>query len=173
MIEPGTRVLDLGCGSGYGSREVARNERVRELLAVDSSHDALEIARRYYPDPKIRHERIDVESFGWEKGLGRYDAVIAFEVVEHLRREDQMWRGIGSVLAPGGDLWLSTPLGRGRGRPAADPHHVHQLRRSEVAELFARGWMTVYYGQVGGWIEPWMAGRRYYTILVRARRQDG
>jgi hypothetical protein len=39
-----------------------------------------------------------------------------------------------------------------------------------VVSLFADGWEARIFGQTGTWIEPWTAGRRYYTIVVRARR---
>jgi 2-polyprenyl-3-methyl-5-hydroxy-6-metoxy-1,4-benzoquinol methylase len=123
---------------------------------------------RYYAGPKISYGCCDVERGGWEGGLGLFDGIVAFEILEHLQSDQSFWRGIALAMAPGGVLWLSTPLGRGRGLATSDPHHVHQLRRSEVARLFASRWNPLFYGQSGAWIEPWTAGRRYYTILVRA-----
>lgn len=167
------RVCDLGCGTGYGSREIAGAAAVREVVAVDRAEEAARMAGCYYPHPKVSLRRLDLERSGWESDLGRFDAVVAFELIEHLREEAPLWRGIGRILRPGGSLWISTPLGRGRGRSAADPFHVHQLRRSEVLALFRSGWRDRrVYGQTGGWIEPWEAGRRYYTILVRAIRTE-
>lgn len=165
------RLLDLGCGTGYGSRELARRETTREVVGVDSSAEALGWAGRYYPDPKINYLRIDVARAGWEASLGGFDGIVAFEILEHLADERAFWRGVERLLDARGTLWLSTPLGRGRGRPAADPFHVHQLRRTEVERLFSAGWESTLFGQAGEWIEPWVAGRRYYTILVRARRR--
>jgi 2-polyprenyl-3-methyl-5-hydroxy-6-metoxy-1,4-benzoquinol methylase len=165
------RLLDLGCGTGYGASELARREATREVVGIDSSAEALEWAARYYPHPKIDYRRTDVARPGWESSLGSFDGIVAFEILEHVADETAFWIGIKRSLIAGGTLWLSTPLGRGRGRAAADPFHVHQLRRSEVEEIFAEGWEPDFFGQIGEWIEPWVAGRRYYTILVRARRR--
>lgn len=162
------RILDVGCGTGYGCQEIARRSSVREVAGIDVSESAISTARRYYPDPKVLYRERDLLVAGWENGLGRFDTVVALEILEHLRSEEAFWRGIERALLPGGTLWLSTPLGRGRGKPVSDPYHVHQLRRPEVEALFARGWNAQFYGQTGSWIEPWTPGRRYYTILVRA-----
>ena len=165
------RLLDLACGTGYGSGELARRETTREVVGIDSSAEALDWAARYYAHPKVRYRRIDVARAGWESSLGRFDGIVAFEILEHLADEAAFWIGVERSLATSGALWLSTPLGRGRGLDAADAFHVHQLRRSEVEELFSKGWKRTVFGQIGEWIEPWVAGRRYYTILVRARRR--
>jgi len=164
------RILDLGCGTGYGSRELARTPGVAEVVGVDRSEEALAWAMRYYRDPKVRFYRRDLESSGWERGLGLFDEVIAFEIIEHLADEKRFWSGIDRCLRGYGLLWISTPLGRGRGRPSSDPFHLHQLRRSEAAQLPGARGKPVLYGQTGRWIEPWVPGRRYYTVLVRARR---
>jgi 2-polyprenyl-3-methyl-5-hydroxy-6-metoxy-1,4-benzoquinol methylase len=165
------RVLDLGCGTGYGARELALNGSVSEVVAIDRCDDALRIARSYFGHPRVVYTQRDVIRPNWSENLGRFQSVIALEILEHLEIEEAFWAGIAGVLSEGGTLWLSTPLGRGRGKPAADPFHVHQLRRSEVTSLFGEGWDASFYGQTGGWIEPWVAGRRYYTILARGRRQ--
>lgn len=165
------RLLDAACGTGYGAREAAAHAAVREVVAVDRSEEALAWARRYYPDPKVRYRRADLERAGWEADLGGFDAAFAFEILEHLHDVRPLLDGIHRALRPGGVLWISTPLGRGWGRPTQDPFHVHQLRRSEVASLFEDGrWRVRYYGQMHEWIEPWVPGRRYATMLAQARR---
>jgi 2-polyprenyl-3-methyl-5-hydroxy-6-metoxy-1,4-benzoquinol methylase len=165
------RALDLGCGTGYGARELTLGGRLTEIVAVDRSREALELAETYFRHPLVTYHRRDLERRDWSQDLGIFDTVVAFEILEHLRIESSFWEGIRNLLCEGGVLWLSTPLGRGRGRPAADPFHVHQLRRSEVASLFRGGWDVRFYGQTGSWIEPWVAGRRYYTILARGCRR--
>lgn len=166
------RVLDVGCGTGYGCHALSRCAAIREIVGLDRSTEAIEWAGRYYPGPNVSYSVRDLEIPGWERDLGRFDGVIAFEILEHLGGEGPFWSGIERLLAPASVLWLSTPLGRGRGIRTSDPYHVHQLRRSEVEDLFADGWAASWYGQTGTWIEPWVAGRRYFTMLVRANRSD-
>jgi 2-polyprenyl-3-methyl-5-hydroxy-6-metoxy-1,4-benzoquinol methylase len=152
---------------------LAAETGVREVLGLDISDEAIGLARGYYSGPKLSYAAADLIWAGWADRHGRFDAIVAFEVIEHLREETAFWSGIARALRRDGTLWLSTPLGRGRGKPVSDPFHVHQLRRSEVEALFAVGWTCDFYGQTGEWIEPWVAGRRYYTILVGARQAGG
>src|SRR5882672_5108986 len=51
------RVLDAGCGSGYGSAELAR--AAADVLGVDSSPDAIAFARSKYAAPNLRFEEGD------------------------------------------------------------------------------------------------------------------
>jgi len=166
------RVLDLGCGTGYGARELARSGRVAEVVAVDKSETALSWAGRSYPDPKVSLQAVDLLMDRWGGELGSFDAIIAFEILEHLVAEEAFWRGVDRALKPNGLLWISSPLGRGRGRPCAHRFHAHQLRRREIEALLDDGWTKERFGQTGGWIEPWVAGRRYYTMLMRTHRRE-
>ncbi len=162
------RVLDLGCGTGYGCHDLCGHAPITEVMGIDRSPEAIAWAERYYSNPRVSYRVADLEAAGWETGLGVFDRIVAFEVLEHLSNEEPLWRGIRRLLSPDGALWLSTPLGRGRGIPPSDPYHLHQLTRCDVARLFSSGWKASYYGQTGTWIEAWTPGRRYYTILVRA-----
>lgn len=74
----GMRVLDFGCGLGYGSAMLAR--KCTHVTAVDTSETALSMARE-------RHCNYRNLSFGQPRPLDEYDefdACVAFEVIEHL-----------------------------------------------------------------------------------------
>src|SRR5436189_2564309 len=51
------RVLDAGCGAGYGAAELAR--AAASVLAIDRSPDAIAFARERYPAPNLRFEEAD------------------------------------------------------------------------------------------------------------------
>jgi 2-polyprenyl-3-methyl-5-hydroxy-6-metoxy-1,4-benzoquinol methylase/cell division septum initiation protein DivIVA len=134
----GKRVLDAGCGAGYGSAELA--DAALEVVGLDLAPEAIEFARAHYPLDNLRFEQ------GSCLALPHADAsfglVVAFEVIEHL--ED--WRGFlreaCRVLAPGGQLIVSTPNKRyyteSRGVEGANPFHVHEFEFEEFrAELQA------------------------------------
>src|SRR5262249_57123529 len=51
----GKRVLDAGCGAGYGSAELAR--WAQSVTGVDVSCEAIDFARENYPLPNVRFEQ--------------------------------------------------------------------------------------------------------------------
>lgn len=134
------RVLDAGCGAGFGASELAR--AAAEVLAVDVSPDAIEYARERYTAANLRFEQADCGALPAPDGS--YDLVTAFEVIEHL--ED--WRGFlieaRRVLAPGGQFIVSTPnklyYAETRRRAGPNPFHVHEFEyeefRAELAAVF-------------------------------------
>ncbi len=134
----GKRVLDAGCGAGYGSAELAGvAERV---TGIDISAEAVEYARAHYAGRQhcVRSRQRHPPALPGR----RLRLVVAFEVIEHL--ED--WRGFLAearrVLAPSGQFIVSTPnrlyYTESRGMHGANPFHVHEFDFAEFsAELKA------------------------------------
>jgi 2-polyprenyl-3-methyl-5-hydroxy-6-metoxy-1,4-benzoquinol methylase len=134
----GKRVLDAGCGAGYGSAELAR--AAESVVGVDRAPEAIEFARAHYAAHNLRFEEASCEAL--PQAGGSFELVVAFEVIEHL--ED--WRGFlreaRRVLAPTGQLVVSTPnklyYTESRGADGANPFHIHEFDFQEFrAELTA------------------------------------
>jgi glycosyltransferase involved in cell wall biosynthesis/SAM-dependent methyltransferase len=136
----GRDVLEVACGEGYGAAFLARS--ARSVLAFDASEQAVAHARTTYSGTGVRFEQATVRDF-FERCEGRFDAVTAFEVIEHLTVEDQsrLLDGIRRVLRPGGFALVSTPdklLYTDRSL-SANPFHIREYYRDEFeAELRAR-----------------------------------
>ena len=123
----GKRVLDAGCGAGYGSAELAL--AAESVVGVDIAAEAIEFAQANYQQPNLRFEQASCTALPFANAS--FDLVVAFEVIEHL--ED--WRGFLQdacrVLAPAGQLIVSTPnklyYTASRGIHGANPFHVHEF----------------------------------------------
>ena len=76
----GARVLDVGCGAGYGS-EFLRNAGAADVLGIDLDPRNIRYATRHYP--AVRFRQGDAEQL--PRDLGTFDLVIASNVLEHLR----------------------------------------------------------------------------------------
>jgi len=143
----GARVLDDGCGTGYGTALLA--ERLRgTTVGVDVSEDAIGFARGSFASPDVRFEVADAARLPFEDAV--FELVVSVEVVEHLERQEAYLDEARRVLVPGGTLVLTTPNGtwmREAGHPE-NPFHTHEFSHDELGDaLRARFGDVVVYGE--------------------------
>jgi 2-polyprenyl-3-methyl-5-hydroxy-6-metoxy-1,4-benzoquinol methylase len=167
------RVLDAGCGTGYGSLMLAAAPGVVEVFGVDRDARAVERARRYYRGARVEFTRGDLTT-GALNAFGCFDTIVCLEVLEHLPDPAGLVAHLDQRLAPGGRLILSTPLGKGREVPSSQPFHFFQLRRDEFERLLAPRFRVRLFGQKGELIESWRPGGRYFLMVAicRSRWED-
>lgn len=84
------RVVDLGCGEGFLLQALMKEKGIQELVGVDVSHRALEIAaRRLWLEtlPPKQRQRIALHHGSLmyrDRRVEGYDAACVVEVIEHL-----------------------------------------------------------------------------------------
>jgi 2-polyprenyl-3-methyl-5-hydroxy-6-metoxy-1,4-benzoquinol methylase len=159
------RVLDAGCGTGYGSQILAGAPEVREVLGIDRDPRVIAHARRFYTSARVRFLCEDLLSPA-ARNLPAFDGIACLEVLEHLEQPERLLETLHLLLAPGGRLVISTPLGRGRAVPSREAGHAFQLRRDEFERLLAPRFRARLFGQKGEGIEPWRRGGRYFLMLA-------
>ena len=109
-LEPGMRVLDVGCGPGRHAHELAR--RSIEVHGIDISERFVEIARSTAPDGAT-FERLDARRLlGEERHRAAFDAVIclcqgAFGLMTADGHDETVVAGMADALRSGGRLALS------------------------------------------------------------------
>ena len=134
----GRRVLDLGCGAGYGTADLSRV--ASSSVGVDIAPDAIAYAANHFPD--VRFLQCSANSVPFPPAS--FELVTAFEVIEHL----QDWRALLAealrVLEPSGVLIVSTPNKRyyaeARASSGPNPFHEHEFEfgefRTALGEFF-------------------------------------
>jgi ubiquinone/menaquinone biosynthesis C-methylase UbiE len=97
----GKRVLDYGCGSGYGSYILAG--QALNVQAADISQEAIEFAKKKFIKDSL--------SFCLTSNLGKefFDVITSFQVIEHIKNVDDYLVRLKNFLSPSGILLLSTP----------------------------------------------------------------
>jgi 2-polyprenyl-6-hydroxyphenyl methylase/3-demethylubiquinone-9 3-methyltransferase len=102
----GLRLLDVGCGGGLVAEPMTRLGFA--VTGIDAEAAAIEAAREHARAGglDIDYQVATVESI-MDLG-GRFDAVLALEVVEHVADRDAFLRSLAELVAPGGALIAAT-----------------------------------------------------------------
>ena len=136
----GRRVLDLGSGEGYGAALLA--DAASAVTGVDIDERAVEHARANYTGVDFRvGSATDLSAFA----DGAFDAVVAFEMIEHVVEQEQVLAEIARVLARDGLLVMSTPERQAYSddRDFSNPYHERELTQDEFTALLGRHFAAV------------------------------
>jgi ubiquinone/menaquinone biosynthesis C-methylase UbiE len=155
-LAPGSRILDIGCGSGRHTAAAGRLERA-QVVGVDLALGDLAAAAE-----RLRlHERLgDHGRGGWllcaadglrlPFGAERFDLVICSEVLEHVADPGRAAAEIARVLKPGGQLAVSVPRfwpervcwRLSRDYAPTPGGHIRIYRRRELIALLSSAGLT-------------------------------
>jgi 2-polyprenyl-3-methyl-5-hydroxy-6-metoxy-1,4-benzoquinol methylase len=103
-VHRGDRVLDLGCGDGWMTAELARAGAVP--TGIEVAQAAIDRARARHPELDVRLAPIDGPVSVEDSAC---DVVWASEVIEHVADTARWLSEIRRVLRPRGRLLLTTP----------------------------------------------------------------
>ena len=133
----GARVLDAGCGTGYGAAVLA-GAGARSVLAIDRDPFSIWFARRHFSHPAITFRRADCERL--VLATESLDLVFSSNVLEHLEHPELFFAAAFNALAHGGTAVIAVPpittevvLQENRGIH----YHRSNLTLSEWAALLA------------------------------------
>lgn len=100
---PSGDVLELACGTGVWTEQVARS--ARRLTAVDASPEMLERARARVPESTVTFVQSDI--FAWEPDRLYYAVVFGFWLSHvPLERFEEFWGLVDRALGPGGRVFF-------------------------------------------------------------------
>jgi GT2 family glycosyltransferase/SAM-dependent methyltransferase len=138
----GRRVLDLASGEGFGAAILA--ESAASVIGVDTDQRTVDHSQLNYGGDKIVFRVGDAQYLNIFEP-DSFDAVVAFEMIEHVDDQRRVLSEIDRVLAPGGLLIASTPDRRPYTLATGvhNPFHVHELDREQFRELLSQKFSNV------------------------------
>ena len=146
----GLAVVDAGCGEGYGAALLAAT--AASVVGVDLVPEVVDHARRTYP--QVRFVEAELSHIP-DLADGAAQAVVSFQVIEHLWDVPAFLAEMGRLLAPGGELLIATP-NRLTFTPGSDtpvnPFHTREFTAAELTEVLAtagfrlRGMLGLHHG---------------------------
>ena len=109
-LRAGDRVLDLGCGSGWATRLVARlvgegPEGFGQVVGLDVSDEMVRVAREASRDfENILYVQGSAEQIPWEENF--FDKVLSVESFYYYADQDRALKELFRVMAPRGRLFI-------------------------------------------------------------------
>src|SRR4051812_25769405 len=130
------RVFELGCGKGYGSIVLA--QAAKSVTAVDLNEESISFAKTHYQKSNLEFILQDVREVPTALQES-FDAVVSFEVLEHLHQSDvpSYFQTVKDLLEKDGLFFISTPnheVVLKSGMPVPD-FHINNLRSTELKGL--------------------------------------
>jgi SAM-dependent methyltransferase len=133
QLVPGRKVLDAGCGTGYGSMVLA-STGAEHVLGLDVAPDAVAAAQNTGSGPlttTVDFAVGDVRAL--ELPDSSIDVVFCFEVIEHIECQADAIAEFRRVLRHDGCLAVSSP--NRAVYPQGNPHHIHEFLPDELSAL--------------------------------------
>ncbi|WP_167568674.1 class I SAM-dependent methyltransferase [Brevibacillus migulae] len=143
FIQPGDKVLDVGCGTGYGTYELACIPNAN-VIGIDISHEAISYGTENFIKDNLEYLQMDCTQLELEESV--FDAVVSFEVIEHLEQTEKYLNEIKKVLKEEGVFIVSTPNKKMYSDVQSDyenPYHVKEYYLNEFIAILKREFTNV------------------------------
>ena len=132
-------ILEVGTGMGYGVEMIA--PKATRYISVDK-----QLPSELHQFDNVEYYDMEVPPIGFENSS--FDAVVSFQVIEHIEKDIDFVREVSRVLRAGGKFVVSTP-----NAPMSltrNPWHVREYNADELRNLLECNFSKVEaYGVVG------------------------
>jgi trans-aconitate methyltransferase len=160
---PGERVLDLGCGTGHLTAEIAN--RGAEVVGIDSSPPMIDQARQSYPAATF--DVMDARDFAF---AAPFDAVFSNAVLHWIKQPAQVIDCVRRCLKPGG-RFVAEFGGRGNVRQIATA--IANVFRTRGYGPFELPWYYPTIGEYANLLERGGLELTYAILFERPTPLDG
>ncbi|HVL33369.1 MAG TPA: methyltransferase domain-containing protein [Actinomycetota bacterium] len=137
-IAPGARILDIGCGEGYGAELLAQKGTV---VACDYSFEAVKHARDRY---RGAAEFLVCDAQKLPFADDAFDVVSSLQVIEHFRDTEAHLAGVARILRADGWHYVATPnIDQMSEEERDNPYHLRDFTARDLRESLTRHFENV------------------------------
>lgn len=143
-------VLDIACGTGYGSELLAQH-KAKKVIGVDLSKETILENQKKYVRDNLIFQTGNAERLNFPDNS--FDVVVSLETIEHLKKRDQFLSEIARILRPIGLLILSTPNKEATLRSKfwpkpLNPYHLIEYKKGQLERLVKKHFNQIeWFGQ--------------------------
>lgn len=101
------KVLDIACGTGYGSHYLGNKGEAFSVLGADLDSEAVRYATHRYKNDNISFTQANAEEFTLDS---LFDLIVSFETIEHLPNYEKFLHNVKRQLDKDGCFIVSTPI---------------------------------------------------------------
>jgi len=135
------KILEVGAGDGaFTKKLISAGFNPGNIVCTEYSHAGAAAIRAV----GVKCLMTDVTDLSAE-GVCGLTAICIFQVMEHMDRLDEVWGSLTKLIAPGGQLFVSVPNGRGiefsethNGELDMPPNHIGRWDRASFERIGAR-----------------------------------
>ncbi|MBZ5623346.1 MAG: class I SAM-dependent methyltransferase [Acidobacteriia bacterium] len=161
----GERILDVGCGTGQLTAEIARAGA--EVLGIDHSVSMITQARRNFPDQRFEVQDVCAMPFRTE-----FDAVFSNAALHWVERADDAAAAMARALKPGGRLVVEFG-GRGNTRALLEALRLALKARHGAEPQRVNPWFFPSVGEYASLLERHGLEVTFATLFDRPTALEG
>jgi len=114
-------VLDVACGSGYGTNILS--QKAKKIFGVDIDSETINYAERHYKKDNCNFINSKIEELKIDE---KVDVIVSFETIEHINDEEAYFKTVKSVLDKDGIFIVSTPVADTDGISRMNQYHINE-----------------------------------------------
>lgn len=105
------KILEIGCGIGTMTKWLSQSDRITNIVAIDSFHQAIKVLQKIKLD-KVYAKQMSLEKLSFNN-IDKFDTVLICEVIEHIYPDEEleMLRRLQQYIDKTTSFIVSTPIG--------------------------------------------------------------
>lgn len=102
-LDGAERILDVGCGDGKITAQIADRNRKGSVVGIDPSRDMIDFAQTHFALPNLRFQVADARRLSFQN---QFDLVVSFNALHWIPEQEAALRSIRTALIAGGRAQL-------------------------------------------------------------------